>query len=119
MKSAIAPILPALALLFAAGGASATACTRPAENDAVEATKVVQDFLKVPDFTADMCRENGWMILQWRAGKGYGPGQALLRYTIAGWTLVRKTDGSLKNVELLESLGVSASTATAIANDIK
>jgi len=57
-------------------------------------------------------------VLQWHSGDGYSGGQALTKKNDAGWTIVRMTTGSLKNVALLESLGVPYATAAALANDI-
>ena len=108
------------ALLFCAPAlcATAVACPHPSEADAVAVSGLIQSRLKVADFTTDMCQEKNYIVLQWHAGEGYGPGQALTKKAGANWSIVRMTAGSLKDVALLESLGVPASTAQALANDL-
>jgi hypothetical protein len=115
----ISSYLLLLLLVTALLGTSASAaCRHPAENDAVAVTGLVQDRLKVDDFSADMCQESNYIVLQWNAGKGYHAGQALTKKTGSSWAIVRMTNGSLKSVALLESLGVPAATAQALSTDI-
>lgn len=83
----------------------------------VAASGVVQDALKVPDFDAAMCQEQQYILMEWKAGAGYVAGQALLRKSSANWKLVKRTDASLHDAQLLESLGVPAATAKALAAD--
>jgi hypothetical protein len=97
---------------------AAAACVHPSESDAVAATALVQSRLKVSDFSADMCQVKSYIVLQWHEGDGYSAGQALTKKDGSTWAIVRMTTGSLKNVALLESLGVPATTAAALADDI-
>ncbi|HMF29353.1 MAG TPA: hypothetical protein VKE42_11310 [Candidatus Cybelea sp.] len=97
---------------------AAAACKHPSESDAVAATTLVQSRLNVSDFSADMCQVQNYIVLQWHAGDGYSAGQALTKKNGSSWSIVRMTTGSLKSVTLLESLGVPAATAAALANDI-
>lgn len=97
---------------------SSAACRHPSEADAVAASGLVQERLKVADFTTDLCQEKNYIVMEWQRGEGYGPGQALAKKTGSNWTIVRMTTGSLKDVALLESLGVPAATAQALAKDI-
>jgi len=103
---------------FALCTAVAAACPRPKEDDAVTTSGLVQTRLKVDDFTTDMCQEKNYIVLQWHAGQGYAAGEALTQKTKSGWAIVKMTTGSLKDVALLESLGVPAATAKALANDL-
>lgn len=98
--------------------ASAAACPRPSEADAVATSGLVQSRLKVADFTTDMCQEKNYIVLQWQRGEGYAAGEALTKKSGANWTIVRMTSGSLKDAALLESFGVPAPTAKALANDL-
>jgi hypothetical protein len=111
----LAALILCSASLCAVGAA---ACRHPSESDAVTVTGLVQSKLNVSDFSADMCQEKNYIVLQWHSGDGYSGGQALTKKNDAGWTIVRMTTGSLKNVALLESLGVPYATAAALANDI-
>jgi len=89
------------------------------ESDAVNATAVVQHQLRVDDLDASMAYEKPYIVVFWGASNEHGAGQALLKD--AGnhsWTLVKMTTGSLKDVALLQRLGVPPKTAQALFNDL-
>ncbi|MBV8284345.1 MAG: hypothetical protein JO029_14445 [Candidatus Eremiobacteraeota bacterium] len=95
------------------------AAMRIPESDAVNATATVQHVLKAADLDASMAYEKPYVVVFWDASSEHGAGEALLKMgSDHSWTIVKMTTGSLKSVDVLKGLGVPATTAQALVNDL-
>jgi hypothetical protein len=88
------------------------------ESDAVAITAAVQHKLNVRDFSTSAAREKNWAVAFWDADTGYGSGEALLKKSATDWIVVRMTTGSLRDVNVLEGLGVPPAIAQALVDDL-
>jgi hypothetical protein len=82
---------------------------------------VLADRLHVPaggEFDCSAVGEPPYAIAYWKAASSYPAGTALLKKGDVAWTIVKMSKSSLKNVALLQSLGVPAKTANALVADL-
>jgi hypothetical protein len=87
-------------------------------DDALAVSGIVQQRLKAADISVSMVSEPPYGVAYWKAGTGYSAGQALVKKSKSGWTIV-----SLSNIKFnhlsLQQLGVPQKTAEALVADLK
>jgi hypothetical protein len=66
-----------------------------------------------------MAEEGDWILTRWDTGEPGHKGEALAKYDRTHWIIVRSNTGSMEKAAYLTSIGVPASTASALVKDMK